>query len=181
MYELNFTKEILNTTKFLKDIKALNLSVNFIDYTSKGTDFTVRFSSIPTQQDIDAIYYLINNFVETDLTEQLKEYVKKKVRPFLEDLTFRIKASNIENGITQLNKTSDFLSFMSNRITLPGKTRTVSLDAAIQNDSLDVIVQIANYYIDNPELYSDLSPFVTVEKIQEWRDEVIQFLQENSI
>jgi len=181
MYQLDFSKAINNTFKLISDIEGLDVSVSLISFTRKGDDFSLFLDGTPTQLDLDAIFNLVNNFVEVDLTAQIKEYVVKKVRPFLEDLTFEIKASNIENGITQLNKTSDFLSFMSEKIILPGKTRPISLDTAIQNDSLDVVLQLANYYIENPQLYSDLSPFVTVEKITYWRNKILTFLQENSI
>ena len=181
MYQLDFSKAIINVNKFIDDINALDLSISFISFTKKGNDFSLFFDSTPTQLELDAIFNLINNFIEVDLTSQIKDYVVKKVRPFLEDLTFEIKASNIENGITQLNKTSDFLSFMSTPVVLTGKTRAVSLDTAIQNDSLDVVVQLADYFIANPELYSDLAPFITVEKITYWRGKVVTFLAENSI
>jgi hypothetical protein len=179
MISLQVNKLITNFSKL--NVELFGINSKFLSLNAKGSLVTLFFSEQLTQTEINQVLSHVNNFIEFSLNEELEKYIKTKVRPFLENLTFQIKASNIENGITQANKTSDFLSFMSDRVLLPGKTRPISLDTAIQNDSLDVVVQIADYYIANPGLYEDLAPFITVQKIQQWRNEIISFIMENPV
>jgi hypothetical protein len=171
MYYIELTKGITNLNKLNTELRILNSK--FVSLYSKGTYLQLAFSSQLTQPEVDAVSSAVNNFIEVSITEQLKQYVEKDIKPFVENLLFQTQAENIAMGITQLNKTADVLGFFEYQVVLPGKTKGVSLKGSLDTNSLTVTVQILNYYIETPSEYADLSPFITVARLTSLRDAIV--------
>lgn len=174
MYALNFVKTVSNVPKLDAELKTLN--AKYLYLLLKGSDLQLFFSSGLTQNEINVISNHINNFVEIDLIEELKDYVGTYVKPFVENCLYRIQAENIAMGITQAGKTYDVVAFFCAQVTLPNKTRAISLDNALSTNSLTVVIEILDYYIANPNLYTDLDPFITASRLTEWKGWIVDFL-----
>jgi hypothetical protein len=174
MYILSFTKSVANTNKLDLELRILNSKYNSL--VLKGDALQLIFDSSLTQAEVDAVSNKINTFVETDISVELQTYIEKEVRPFIDKMMYQIKAENILMGVTQYGKTVDVLGFFNEKITLPTKTRAVSIKDALSDDSLYAVVDLLNYYLDNPSLYSDLSPFVTGDRITQWKNKIVEFL-----
>lgn len=174
MQVLEFTKKIENIQKLDTELRTLN--TKYESLTIKDEYLQLMFTGSLVQEEINAISNLITNFVEIDATEQLRIYIETKVRPFIEDMTYQLKAENVMMGITQLGKTVEVLGFFNERIVPEGRTRAVSLKEALSDDSLYAVVEVLNYWILNTEEYSDLSPFITQAKLEELRAKIIAFL-----
>lgn len=174
---LNFTKTIQNAAKLQRDLKAEQTAgalLNFI--TIKGNLIQVHYTQNLTQQQIDAVSVLVNNFSDLSVYDTLFNFLGQEIDPFVVELLRRVRAENMEMGITQANKTFEVLGFMEQPITVPGRTRPVSLAASLATSSLTVTIELLSYYIANPSLYSDLSPFITVERLTALRAEIIDYL-----
>jgi len=171
MYFLEFTKTVINVSKLEKEL--LTLNSKYVSLYLKGTYLQLKFSSSLTQTEVNDISYLINNFVEISVVEQLKDYVEKTIKPFVDDLLYQIQAENMSLGITQAGKSADVLGFFLQEVILPNKTRPINIKATLDTNSLNVTIELLTYFINNPELYSDLSPYVTVERLTSWRSQII--------
>lgn len=174
MYFLEFTKSIINLNKLEQELFALQSK--YISLYSKGSYLQLKFSSSLSQEEVNAVSNLINNFVEISIVENLKEYVEKTIRPFIDNTLYQIQAENMALGITQAGKSADVLGFFMEQVTLPGKTRPVTIKGTLDTNSLNVTVELLTYYINNPSLYSDLTPFITVERLTDLRTKIIQKL-----
>lgn len=173
-----FTKLITNMDKLTRDIKAnLNFGSLYQYASTKGDQLTVHFSQNLNQSQIDELSILIANFSNTSVYDALYAHLKSNIDPFVEELLISIRAENIEMGITQANKTLEVLGFFEEHFIIPGKIRSVTLQGTLMTGSLTVTVELLNYLIANPNLYSDLNPFVTSERLTGWRDKVIAKLQ----
>lgn len=174
---LNFTKTINNLQKLDKELRDnATTGPTYSHLFAKGNSLDVHFSQNCNQAVIDACSLVINNFVEISLKDTLKEYMETEVTPFIEDMMYEIQAENIEMGITQLGKTAEMVGFFVAPITLSGVTRPVSFRDTIDSKSLTVTISVLDYYIAHPELYSDLSPFVTVDRLTAWKSKIEGFL-----
>ena len=171
MYYLEFNKTIINVNKLSEELKVL--TPKFVSYYSKGDYVQIAFSSNLIQSEVDAVSNKINTFVEVSITEQLKEYVETEISPFIRNLLFQIQAENISMGITQLGKTGEVLGFFEDRILLPNRVRAISLKASLDTNSLTETIALLTHYIDNPNLYSDLSPFITADRLTDMRTKVM--------
>lgn len=173
-----FTKIITNMDKLTRDIKAnLNFGSLYQYASTKGDQLTVHFSQNLNQSQIDELSILIANFSNTSVYDTLYAHLKSNIDPFVEELLISIRAENIEMGITQANKTLEVLGFFEEHFIIPGKIRSVTLQGTLMTGSLTVTIELLNYLIANPNLYSDLNPFVTYERLTGWRDKVIAKLQ----
>jgi hypothetical protein len=45
-------------------------------------------------------------------------------------------------------------------------------------NSLTVTIELLTYYIAHPELYADLNPFITAERLTTWKNMIIAKLSE---
>lgn len=175
--QLSFTKSIQNLSKFGKELMEDTEVGELIEsFTVKGTAIEINFSESLNQTQIDYVTAFVNDFVEVDITADLKAYVESAIQPFVEDLLYRIQAENIEMGITAAGKTYETAAFFCSQVTLPGKVRSISIRDAIATNSLTVVIDILNYYIADETLYDDLAPYITQARLTQWRDEVIEFL-----
>lgn len=173
-----FTKIITNMDKLTRDIKSnLNFGSLYQYASTKGDQLTIHFSQNLNQSQIDELSILIANFSNTSVYDTLYAHLKSNIDPFVEELLISIRAENIEMGITQANKTLEVLGFFEEHFIIPGKIRSVTLQGTLMTGSLTVTIELLNYLIANPNLYSDLNPFVTSERLTGWRDKVIAKLQ----
>jgi hypothetical protein len=174
---LNFTKTIQNIQKLDKELRAnVTTKPTYSHLFIKGSNLEIHFSQNCTQAVIDATSSVVNNFVEISLKDTLKAYMETKVTPFIEDMLYEIQAENIEMGITQLGKTAEVVGFFAAQVTIPGVTRPISFKDTIDTKSLTVTIQILDYYLANPSEYSDLSPFITTERLTNWKAKIVNFL-----
>lgn len=174
---LRFTKAIENASKLQRDLKAeatAGALFNFL--TIKGDNIEIHYTQNLTQIQIDAVSVLINNFSNISVFDTIYTYLGHEIDPFVVELLRKVRAENIEWGITQSGKTLEVLAFMELPILLPNRARPVSLMASLNTSSLTVTIELLTYYIANPALYSDLSPFITTDRLTKLRNEIIDYL-----
>lgn len=174
---LTFNKSIQNPSKLRRDLKAEATAGSLFNFVNiKGSQIEAHYTVNLNQTQIDAVSVLVNNFSDLSVYDTIYNYLGKEIDPFVVELLQRVRAENMEMGITQANKTLEVLGFMEDAIVVPGRTRAVSLAASLSTSSLTVTIELLNYYIANPELYSDLSPFITSARLTSLRDEIIAYL-----
>lgn len=173
---IQFNKQIINIPKLSAEITAV--TNKYLYLTQKGDVLTITFSGLLTQGEIDSVSGVVNNFVEVSLVDNLEKYMSSKVEPFVKYIQNYMKAENLAMGITQAGKTYDVLAFINDQVQLPNKTRKVSIGNTLDSGSLTVTIELLNYYIANPSLYEDLAPFVTVDRLTEWKTKILAFLAE---
>jgi hypothetical protein len=177
MNVLNFTKTVANATKLERDLKSNATFGSLYNFLSvRGSELELNFKQNLNQTQIDAVSALINNYSDISVFDNLKTFLGTKIDPFVDNLLAEIRAQNMEMGVTQAGKTADVLGLFELPIILPGKTRAVTFKGSLDTGSLTVTMDIATYLIAHPELYSDLAPFITVERITEWRTKIYLYL-----
>jgi hypothetical protein len=173
--QIQFTKTIENTQKLDTELRALTQKYQYLN--QKGDLLTLTFEPALVQAEVDAVSGLVNNFVEVSVVDLLRIYMETKVVPFISNMKYQMLAENISMGISQAGKTADVLGLFNTDIVLPGSSRPVTFKQTLDEGSLTVTVQLLQYFIDHPELYSDLSPFVTVDRLTIIKNKIIAFLQ----
>lgn len=169
-----FTKSVTNTTKLERELRAnANYGALYNFCTIKGDQLTVHFTANLNQTQIDELSAQVAAFSNVSVYDTLYSYLKNEIDPFVEQLLVQIRAENIEMGITQANKTTEVLGFFEAAWMLPGRTRAVSLQSSLDTGSLTVTVEILLYLIANPNLYSDLTPFITADRLTIWKDKIL--------
>lgn len=169
-----FTKVVTNMSKLDREIK-LNATFGslYSHINLKGDQVEIHFTANLNQTQIDALSAFIAAFSNVSVYDTLNAYLRSDIDPFVTDLLVRIRAENIELGITQANKTLEVLGFFEEHVTLPGKTRSVTLQGSLMTGSLTVTIELLTYLISNPALYADLNPFVTATRLTEWKNKII--------
>lgn len=76
MYYLEFTKSIINLAKLNTELYELNNK--FISLYSKGSLLQLKFSSSLTQEEVNMINSLLNNFVEVSILDDTAQTLEKK-------------------------------------------------------------------------------------------------------
>jgi hypothetical protein len=174
---LTFTKTITNPTKLVRDIKASTSFGSLYSFLSiKGTELNIHFTQNLNQSQIDACSVLVANYSDISVFDNLYGYLGKNIDPFVDEFLRTLRAENMELGITQLGKTADVLGFFEMPVLLPGKTRAVSFKGSLDTGSLTVTMELATYLAANPSLYSDLSPFITAERLISWKIKIYTHL-----
>jgi hypothetical protein len=174
---LTFAKTILNPTKLERDLKAnasFGTLYNFMSI--KGSDVDLHFKQNLNQSQIDACSVLMNSYSDFSVFDNLKAYLAKNIDPFVANLLEDMRAENMEMGISQANKTTEVVGFFEERILLPNRSRAISLKATLDTSSLTSTLELVTYYINNPNLYSDLAPFITPERLTIWKNKIIAHL-----
>lgn len=169
-----FTKDVTNFSKLDRELREnATFGVLYNYCILKGNQLTIYFKQNLVQEQIDALSAFVSSFSNVSVRDTLENHLRSNIDPFVDLLMTQIRAKNIELGITQMNKTLEVLGFFGTQYTLPGKTRSVSLQDTLDTGSLTVTIEVLTYLISNPSLYSDLSPFVTVERLTEWKNKII--------
>ena len=176
---LSFTKTIQNFTKLDRDLRSnVNYGSLYNFLTIKGDDLEIHFKQNLNQSQIDAVSAYMATYSDISIFDNLVNYLGKNIDPFVDLLMRDMRAENIEMGITQANKTTEVLGFFEARVLLPNRTREVSLKGSIDTSSLTSTIEILSYYIANPNLYSDLSPFITADRLTVWKNKIITHLSQ---
>ncbi len=174
---LEFTRTINNPSKLQRDLMAEETAGQYFSFINiKGNKIFAHYTQNLNQSQIDAVSALVGAFSDISVYDTIYNYLGQQVDPFVVELLRRVRAENIEMGITQSGKTYEVLAFMETSVIAPNRTRAVSLMSSLTTSSLTVTVELLNYYLDNPELYSDLSPFITQARLESIRDEIIDYL-----
>lgn len=169
-----FTKSVTNPSKLDRELRANVTFGSTYNYCStSGDQLTVYFTQNLNQEQIDALSVFVSAFSNVSIYDTLYAHLKSNIDPFVEELLISIRAENIELGITQSGKTLEVLGFFEEHITLPGKTRSVTIQGSLTTGSLTVTIEILNHLIANPSLYADLTPFVTAARLTSWRDKIL--------
>lgn len=169
-----FTKTVTNPSKLDRELKANATFGSLYSFCNiKGDQLEIHFTANLIQSQIDALSAFIASFSNVSVYDTLYSHLKTNIDPFVEELLISIRAENIEMGITQAGKTLEVLGFFEDHVMLPGKTRGVTLQGSLTTGSLTVTIEILTYLIANPNLYTDLSPFVTAARLTQWRDKII--------
>ena len=169
-----FTKDITNFSKLDRELKAHADFGSLYNFCSvKGNELTIHFTQNLVQTQMDSLSSFVSAFSNVSVRDTLENHLRSNIDPFVSQLMTQIRAENIELGITQMNKTSEVLGFFEEAHIMPGKTRSVSLQSTLDTGSLTVTIGLLTYLISNSQLYSDLSPFVTPQRLTDWRNKII--------
>lgn len=163
-----------NPSKLDREIRANATFGSVYNYCStSGDQLTVYFTQNLNQTQIDALSAFISAFSNVSIYDTLYAHLKSNIDPFVEELLIGIRAENIEMGITQSGKTLEVLGFFETPFALSGKVRAVTLQGSLTTGSLTVTIEILDYLIANPSLYSDINPYVTAERLTVWKNKII--------
>lgn len=173
--DIQFVKTVNNTGKLDSDLRALTSKFQYL--VQKGEQIILTFNPVLIQSEVDAVSNLVNNFVEVSIVDLLRIYMTTKVTPFITEMKYQILAENISMGITQAGKTADVLGFFNTPVILPGSVRPVTFKQTLDEGSLNITAALLQYFIANPDLYSDLSPFVTQARLNDMLTKIVAFLQ----
>lgn len=114
----------------------------------------------------------------SDLAERIAVDLDNRIDPWVQGFLRRTRAENISMGITQAGKTLDAQAFFELSVAVnplfPDKK--ISMLGALYAGSLTLIPVLIDYYILNPSTFEGLHPFVSVERLQSWKNEVLSFL-----
>lgn len=170
---LEFTKNVINIAKLQRELIVLN--GKYESLYSKGDYIRLKFTSNLIQSEVDAVSSLINNFVEIDVTEQINDSLLSEIDPWIDNFFRRVRAENIEMGITQLGKTLPVQALFEKQIEL-STGLFVSMMGIMSTGSITLLIPLYDYMIANPSIYSGLDPFITEARLLEWKAEVIEVL-----
>jgi hypothetical protein len=171
---LEFTKGIINVGKLDSEIKAI--TSKYEGLTIKDDSLILVFSVDLNQDEIDLIYAKVNTFVEVSLVEETEKFLNKTVDPFFQTFLIKLRAENITMGITQAEKTYDVASLFEQKYVLFGKPRGISFLGCIQSGSVTLLIPLIDFLLANPSEWTGLEPFVTEQRLNDWKTEVIEFL-----
>jgi hypothetical protein len=76
MYYLEFTKSIINLTKLEEEL--IQLNNKYVSLYAKGNNLQLKFSSSLTQEEVNAVSSLLNNFVEISILEETAAVLYRK-------------------------------------------------------------------------------------------------------
>lgn len=124
----------------------------------------------------------LNSYKATQAQLSLREYLKTiyipSVKKFVVELEEEFVIENIANGISQSGKTGGVLAVLAKKIYLEGLPEAISMMESIRGvcPSLTVTIQIIDYHINHIQDYGDLSPFITVDRLEFLKNKIKNFL-----
>lgn len=176
----SFTKSITNTAKFHKDLSShlsLGALYNFVNVT--GDNVEIHFKQSLNQEQIDSLSVFVSAFSNTSVIDSLYAYLGATIDPFGEALMRKIRAENMAMGITQSGKTGEVLGFFNIKVfPNPNGVFPYSLEDAFESGSMYEIVNIIDYWLkpENVTQIAHLAPFITPERLTQWKIEIIEEL-----
>jgi len=174
---LTFTKTVNNWQKLVRDLKANTVFGPVYNFFSlKGDQLEIHFTQNLNQTQIDALAAFIASYSDVSVFDTLYNYLGKNIDPFVDELLREVRAKNMELGITQTGKTYEVLGFFQQYVTVPGRTRSVSLLGSLSTSSLTVTIELLMYFEANPSLYDDINPYITAERLAEMREKITSYL-----
>lgn len=173
MFSISVSKEVTNIEKFNRELHLNNSKFSY--FNKKGSDIEIFYSSQLTQVEIDSLFAFINSFVEVDLTDLIQSSLLKSIDPWIDSFLRRVRAENIEMGITQLGKTLPVQALFEKQFEL-STGMFVSMMGIMSTGSITLLIPLFDYLIANPSYYSGLEPFISESRLNEWKSEVIGVL-----
>lgn len=174
---LSFVKTITNPSKLDKDLRrdqTVGALYNFL--LLKGDDLELHFKQNLNQSQIDYVSAFLATFSNVSVVDTLIDKLGKDVDPFVYSLLKEMRAENMAWGITQADKTADALGVFCLMLPLPNRLYPISLKDTLDTGSLTVTLEALDYLIAHPELYPNLSPFITAERLNSWKLKVYNYL-----
>jgi hypothetical protein len=111
-------------------------------------------------------------FSNVSVVDTIIDKLGKDVDPFVDSLLREMRAENMAWGVTQLDKTADVLGVFCHPLPLPNRLYPISLKDTLDTASLTVTLEALDYLIAHPELYPNLSPFISAERLNSWKTKV---------
>lgn len=159
MYFLEFTKSIINLNKLNHDLYELNNK--FISLYSKGTLLQLKFSSNLTQEEVNSVNNLLNNFIEVSILDDTAYTLERK-----QFAGFAL----YQKIVSQINIDANLYT------TIDGGLAVYSNFIQIRNLLKDGFFEFAlRYLVKDPTINSAFSP-TQLSLFKQWiREEAINF------
>lgn len=158
----------------VRDLRIVQIGENLLP--QKQSDLIFNIDNVSPTPSVGWI--LEGTIFRSDLADRIAIDLGKRIDPWVVGFLQRTRAENIAMGITQAGKTFDAQAFFELPVALnplyPDKK--ISMLGALFTGSLTLIPALIDYYISNSETYANLFPFVTTERLNDWKQEVINFL-----
>jgi hypothetical protein len=174
MYILNAEKVVTNIYKLDLELKALTLKYRYLS--SKAGNLELGFEDGLTQEEVDAVFNLLNNFVDHSVYTSLRYYVDRKLDTFVDDFLVDIRARCLEQGMTGENKMYELQALIEKPLDIYNNGKCISLFGTLKAATLPLSLKAIGYMRSNPTIYDGLDPFVTDEVLEAWFNKILQFL-----
>lgn len=166
----------VNIGKLEEEIKESGIDDNINYINADDSNFYIFMDNPLDSSEIETLNNIVASHEHITTAEGLQKYLDDTIYPFRDRVMSKFAAENIAMGITQAGKTLDVLSLFEMPVSLGDSGRLVSLKGSFDTGSLYVSLNIIDYHIENISNYSDLSPFVTLERLQNMKLEIANFL-----
>ena len=152
----------INILTLEQEINLLNISKIVKTIVDIGTEFVVVFDDDLSVNEVDSLDSAIAIHNHRTPEEEVKIIVSNAIK-FGQELIIDFASQNVLMGITQAGKTKDVADYLSN------------LMRYAQSGSLYEVINETNLLISQG-LPSDLSPFITESRMNEFKQKVIDYL-----
>jgi hypothetical protein len=177
MIERTYQKTVVNYEKLDAELKSsgFGLQVSHIGSCCPGEVkvYLVSELSAPNATICDNI---VNNFIDFTTAESLALYLDGQVFPFINHLINKFASENIALGITQAGKTGAVLGLFEKKYDVHSNGLPISLKGSFDTGSLYESMTILTYLVANSTEFAGLSPFVTIDKLNLMKAEILDFL-----
>jgi hypothetical protein len=154
----------------VRDLRIIEIAENLSPV--KDSDLIFNIDGISPQPQVD--WVLVGTEFKSDLVQRLESGIVAKIDEWHPRFLRRIRAENIAMGITQQGKTLAVQSFFERPIVFGN--HTISFAWCLATGSLTLILMMIDYYSNNENLLDGLQPFVTMNRLNEWKQEIITLL-----
>jgi hypothetical protein len=174
---LFFVKVITNANKLDKDLRADALVGALYSFlVIRGDSVELHFTANLNQSQIDYVSSFVANFSNASVVDSIIAKLGDDVDPFVDSLLREMRAENMAWGVTQLGKTADVLGVFCLPVPLPGRMYSLSLKQTLDTSTLNVTMEVLTYLIAHPELYPDMAPFISVDRLNLWKTKIYNYL-----
>ena len=169
-----YTKPSVNLTRLTKEISDA-IGVDLIYVETVDDQINVHIEDETSQQNQDALDLVISNHVGVTIEDIACQKIHA-ARQFGNAMMEKMASENVAMGITQAGKSGDVLAIFSEKVLVPSSTRPISAMDTVQSGTLYVLIEVLDYHIANMANYSDLSPYITTERLNNFKAAVVEFL-----
>lgn len=174
-YEYSKTSTLtqnVNISKLEQEIKDSEILTSLMHLNLIDGTIQVLFESELTLTENNILDALVENHEHITTPEYLRDYLNNEVHPASRLILDTFTAENIAMGITQAGKVAPLLAMFVDKV----PNLNVSLKDCFDTGSLYAAMEVLFYHETNIANYSNLSPFVTLERLQEMRAKIAAFL-----
>lgn len=173
---VEYNKIIGNTSKLNELISEQSFAAKFDRIITKDGKTCIILTTDLSSSNQTVLNDLVNNFIDFTTSEQVQIHLDENVFPFIDSIIHKFAAENIALGITQYGKTGHLLGLFEKKFDIYSNNLPISLKGSFDTGSLYESVAIITHLITNPTIFDGLSPFVTIARLTEMKDEIIDFL-----